>query len=124
MRESPYELRISNWGSDVCSSDLFGRNGISSIRGDIGHYHAGAFRRETTCRGRTDAARAAGHNRDLALKSFHSISPLSQIRLHACHWAEWAGAIALDQIRVTFSFARSDELRVGQAWVSPCRSRW
>src|SRR3546814_15562405 len=100
-------MRISDWSSDVCSSDL-----------------------ETTCRGRTDAARAAGHNRDLALKSFHSISPLSQIRLHACHWAEWAGAIALDQIRVTFSFAisqqslgRSEERRVGTECVSTCRSR-
>src|SRR3546814_16340974 len=117
-------MRISDWSSDVCSSDLeplnregdkrldgfdvggieclpcsrssyFGRNGISSISGDIGHYHAGAFRRETTCRGSTDAARDAGHTRDLAPKSFHSLYPLSQLRLHQCHWEEWAGAIAL-----------------------------
>src|SRR3546814_16436943 len=96
-------MRISDWSSDVCSSDLqicshisgiimqyvepteplnregdkrldgfdvggieclpcsrssyFGRNGISSISGDIGHYHAGAFRRETTYRGRHDPDR-------------------------------------------------------------------
>src|SRR3546814_1835724 len=56
-------MRISDWSSDVCSSDLR----------DIGHDHRSAFARQRLAIGAAQSGPAARHQRDLACYPAHNI---------------------------------------------------
>src|SRR3546814_13020529 len=99
-------MRISDWSSDVCSSDLF----VIGEPGAIG----GAARRlvgpEIGERGR----RRHAHGEDYA--GFVAVSADEERhvdRLTARKNAPWR-----------FAHQRSEERRVGKECVSTCRSRW
>src|SRR3546814_19355747 len=99
-QKTAYELRISDWSSDVCSSDLGA--------------HLRLLRR---------AARSRGHGRDRrALRRGRlrgDEDPLSPRRLARRHRRPRDGAPTYRQPP-----GRSEERRVGKECVSTCRSRW
>src|SRR3546814_3882645 len=97
-QKTAYEMRISDWSSDVCSSDLARR-----IQKDYFHRH-----------GTTLAGLMAEHAIDPTdyLDDVHDIA-LDQLERDA---PLVAGIAALP--------GRSEERRVGKECVSTCRSRW
>src|SRR3546814_16043477 len=99
-------MRISDWSSDVCSSDLVG------AQADRPAAIAGLQHSDDA--GTTEAA-------------MHLDAPFRQLGRHHV-----AGALLLEaefgmgvQVAPPFGhLRRSEERRVGKEWVSTCRSRW
>src|SRR3546814_19425048 len=96
-------MRISDWSSDVCSSDLFLDRGlvkpplfVQSIFGILGGIGA-------------DPENVL-HMKRIADKLFGD----------AFHWS----VLAAGRFQLPFVTLRSEERRVGKEWVSTCRSRW
>src|SRR3546814_10234367 len=94
-QKTAYDMRISDWSSDVCSSDLLGNSP----------------KLHSFCHFIWPGKQL--WNRDLdALADPSFISELG--RLTGCHFERaWQT-----------SLRRSEERRVGTECVSPCRSRW
>src|SRR3546814_19639545 len=96
-------MRISDWSSDVCSSDLPIAEHHKTWMLDNGQWQACAP---------DQAGRTAG---------FHLSSLYSPVGWRS--WIEiaraWESAAMSDS-----RSARSEELRVGKAWVSTCSIRW
>src|SRR3546814_2293687 len=103
-QKTAYELRISDWSSDVCSSDLRGEFGA-------GQDHGGG-------------ARTQGQGGHLALEiglgGVGAGHPLHRLLVGQVR------GLAVDHQRVLDLAAldRSEERRVGKECVSTCRSRW
>src|SRR3546814_6472139 len=102
-QKTAYEMRISDWSSDVCSSDLEGVMDASV--------------EENACR-ENDQAVLRTPPRGPAIRQ--TMKPSS-------------GAMRMKRIHSTFAsvltelcttLTRSDERRVGKECVSTCRSRW
>src|SRR3546814_3146844 len=101
-QKTAYELRISDWCSDVCSSDLEILRGF--VRGieqkRSAHHHA------------------VGVMRDILGARNRLQQPFDRIgRKGIGGDQEVADAFVAHALR-------SEERRVGKGWVSPCRSRW
>src|SRR3546814_7301302 len=95
-QKTAYEMRISDWSSDVCSSDLdfrFGGADANVIGGD--RHVAGAEQAET-----------AGHDVTVDARD------------------DRQGAFLQTLEQVDDVVLRSEERRVGKEGVSTCRSRW
>src|SRR3546814_17138170 len=93
-QKTAYEMRISDWSSDVCSSDL---------------------RRQRHRRGTADR----GRHRLLD----QLVERLEAERLQHRRGLRLAGAdVAAHEVVALLQ--RSEERRVGKECVSPCRSRW
>src|SRR3546814_5211892 len=101
-QKTAYEMRISDWSSDVCSSDL--RHFHSSIPAPM----IPSVRRS----GRRNHAEDGGVIRACSNRRFsstgHRNPPIPSVRL------------AIDGLDPF----RSEERRVGKECVSPCKSRW
>src|SRR3546814_10535774 len=103
-QKTAYEMRISDWSSDVCSSDLTGRD--PALRAD--HRleqlipHARRHQHEPRLRD-ADGEDVEGGAVDLQLVA--------------------ALVVPVDQ-EVLPALRRSEERRVGKECVSTCRSRW
>src|SRR3546814_3216454 len=98
-QKTAYEMRISDWSSDVCSSDLLSGDKVYGELFDL-----------------TDEAEM-GHiqlSRDADLLV---VAPASADLL-----AKMAQGRADDLASTVL--LRSEERRVGKEWVSTCRSRW
>src|SRR3546814_1488801 len=96
-QKTAYEMRISDWSSDVCSSDLQAFPDGIGKRGRIGR---GAEGRGALCRGHAE-----------------------QIDVGVAHGL--ADPLVLDRPSALGRHAfRSEERRVGKECVSTCRSRW
>src|SRR3546814_14795320 len=112
-QKTAYEMRISDWSSDVCSSDLvvFAHPGVAAQFLD---QHRGA-----------DAGRLVGG------PGHHVLADLVEAEAaveHARRVAvvldeHLAGHLRVAQLRVALH-VRSEERRVGKECVSTCRSRW
>src|SRR3546814_2138383 len=100
-QKTAYEMRISDWSSDVCSSDLHDQLHRPGERSK-------EFGRQTSVYSAGDTAisllPASGEDWQQCL---HPGTPADVHRL---------GTLAMDD--------RSEERRVGKEWVSTCRSRW
>src|SRR3546814_14229965 len=94
-------MRISDWSSDVCSSDLQGQN-ISRIK----------FRDSRACGFKRCAK--TGTVQQLLDKNAVAI-----IQTHHIHLQ-----LAENDQRILRHIGRSEERRVGKECVSTCRSRW
>src|SRR3546814_9531424 len=94
-QKTAYEMRISDWSSDVCSSDLFFRR-----HGQNGNVAEVPLRRQPCERERHSDEHFPLHN-----------SPDDGASQHRLRLAESVAA-------------RSEERRVGKECVSTCRSRW
>src|SRR3546814_1944799 len=116
-QKTAYEMRISDWSSDVCSSDLVGADAAAT---------ALAWRGDDRLDARIDrdsalVARAIGDERRRS-------TPL-RIRHDSDHDHIVSGPVppvrdrcaAADHSRALF---RSEERRVGKECVSTCSSRW
>src|SRR3546814_8472576 len=97
-QKTAYEMRISDWSSDVCSSDLL--IVLEQVHGDLELEadSAGADQAQ-------DHGRAGG------------FLQTEQRRVHE-------GRHGGGNDRAGDDRGRSEERRVGQEWVSTCRSRW
>src|SRR3546814_11139818 len=100
-------MRISDWSSDVCSSDL----GIHAEPVTFGLKLAEAYAEFARCRKRMAAAREEIATCAIsgAVGTFANIDP--RVEAHV------AGKLGL-------AVERSEERRVGKECVSTCRSRW
>src|SRR3546814_15361112 len=96
-------MRISDWSSDVCSSDL--RIANYSVAGKTGTAHK---------------ASAGSYAKNNYTSAFAGIVPASNPRL--------VGVVVIDDPKKgSYSggtVSRSDERRVGKECVRTCRSRW
>src|SRR3546814_3198248 len=110
-QKTAYEMRISDWSSDVCSSDLM-RIAVMGAGGVGGFYGA--------------KLAEAGHDVVLIARGRH----LEAIREHGLSIENLSdgrvsrSAVAVTDDPASIGRARSEERRVGQECVSPCRSRW
>src|SRR3546814_5552118 len=97
-QKTAYDMRISDWSSDVCSSDLFVHLGVGVLEDlqvpALGHR---AFKR--------DAARL-----EEAVETHHAKADRTLARRAVFGAGHLVG--------------RSEERRVGKEGVSTCRSRW
>src|SRR3546814_14992993 len=117
-------MRISDWSSDVCSSDLI----------ELGDAELGAVAVqcvELRARDRILDAGGAVDGRHIVIRHRQirgqaprpaAIETQAVERLRAGHFMDQM-SIALDQRRIGAEI-RSEERRVGQECVSTCRSRW
>src|SRR3546814_1062000 len=96
-QKTAYEMRISDWSSDVCSSDLAGE--VAPLH--VAHGVAAGLTGDQARRG--EVAQRSGH-----------VVELHVVELHVLPGREVAPAPAV----------RSEERRVGKECVSTCRSRW
>src|SRR3546814_14661871 len=113
-------MRISDWSSDVCSSDLLGedhaRRAAPLGRGAETHAH-GRLKRESPAPARTarrldvDAPNKSWHDGVGNDINYLPSSPGPRVR-------------ASRGPRTRFTAGRSEERRVGTECVSTCRSRW
>src|SRR3546814_3824762 len=112
-QETAYELRISDWSSDVCSSDLHGLP--PGDRRQFGK-HLRALGRLRRCH------RAADHpSLDAVEDRRHPEEVEGDVEAIAGIESRPVRAIGRDIIRLA---GRSEERRVGKECVSTCRSRW
>src|SRR3546814_19049403 len=105
-QKTAYEMRISDWSSDVCSSDLYSRDAYEEGYGKLGHV---AFDLRSMAR----AAPALARHQ--AWRSVYGIV---------------ARFVRNEKLRQALSFHtllvggnRSEDRRVGKECVSTCRSR-
>src|SRR3546814_14244949 len=96
-QKTAYEMRISDWSSDVCSSDL-----LAHLAGDVVLGGVPPQSQPRPCGGRARAHAAA--------------APAQRGHHRAGYAGDHAGAVAARH--------RSEERRVGKECVSTCRSRW
>src|SRR3546814_1531998 len=103
-QKTAYEMRIRDWSSDVCSSDLLSGDGDE---GELGGFAL------------LDLAPVEGARRGVAAGGGErgEIEPVARALA-----AAGDAAIALPLAAVVGD--RSEERRVGKECVSPCRSRW
>src|SRR3546814_16208321 len=129
-QKTAYELRISDWSSDVCSSDLHA--GLLHSSRDTGTLPPIQLRgpfcgpRPRQLRRNNKSIRAFRHNYDRALKEKRRWAPIPH--------RETPAPSPLSDLQQTgsgccclllcFNLQRSEERRVGKECVSTCRSRW
>src|SRR3546814_1423726 len=121
-QKTAYEMRISDWSSDVCSSDLIDPDVSGGIFDCTGFGDADQSR---LCRAIDSQIRhcmltgvgCGIHDRSTALTQHYF-----QLILHAKPCAQEINAHRTRPVR-KLQF-RSEERRVGKECVSTCRSRW
>src|SRR3546814_5181556 len=108
-QKTAYEMRISDWSSDVCSSDLPQRQ--------IAHEARIVVLGQPRCLG-GDRAQQVGQRLDLALVIISQDMPGHPVLVPRMPDADpHAAEIVADMLR-------SEERRVGKECVRTCRSRW
>src|SRR3546814_1647235 len=111
-QKTAYEMRISDWSSDVCSSDL-----SSPTLSPDGRLLVLAKRVVDF-----DANKASS---SLWIENLLARDAAPPVRLTPEDWNVNSPAFGPDGKTVYFlSGKRSEERRVGKECVSPCRSRW
>src|SRR3546814_18576809 len=100
-------MRISDWSSDVCSSDL----------------HRGSFSSFAALAG-AEGVRAARARMASAAPSFMSDLRLAVVVEGAACGSRLSATGTIGLPAVHRSLRRSEERRVGKECVSKCRSRW
>src|SRR3546814_14367449 len=128
-------MRISDWSSDVCSSDLSGQpNGVFE-RVDAGRFAAAVgedFPARCPIAFWFDAPRVDAAHRALAAEAVGDVGDEFGTRDRGAVHRDLVGAREQPRARVVgaaHSAAdgkrhRSEERRVGKECVSPCSSRW
>src|SRR3546814_11784157 len=113
-QKTAYEMRISDWSSDVCSSDLLLESGVFRPRNRLDPAVDGGQQ--------VVAAAKAGAQLD-ALRGW--ICGGAAFRLAGAEREELAATLRVEhQRQAEVRVLRSEERRVGKECVSTCRSRW
>src|SRR3546814_12161050 len=112
-----YEMRIRDWSSDVCSSDLLRTAGAAEVQTLSADVASDADMQKLA-----PAIAAMGEAADLVVNSAGIVSGglLSDVPME--EWRRLHEVNVLGLLRVLH--ARSEERRVGKECVSTCRSRW
>src|SRR3546814_19509685 len=112
-------MRISDWSSDVCSSDLFGRAGAQAMGFDV------EFSARSTPRQDATFAKAIRESSvPVILPTFlQSAYQGGHKILENLPLPPFRNAAQLASVNI-FADGRSEERRVGKECVSTCRSRW
>src|SRR3546814_19055716 len=117
-QKTAYEMRISDWSSDVCSSDLSRRNQRSAggadrrATDDGGHYIAARFN------GPSDAFNHFAQDANFNRGTYRAMEDAWAASVRAGH------RVMVDIVPHYDGLSRSEERRVGQECVSTCSSRW
>src|SRR3546814_19875245 len=96
-------MRISDWSSDVCSSDLSGAGLEAAIRRDMASTIAAELDNAAF-----NGAGSSGEPEGVLTNSTYNITSTAA----SATWAGFRSAV------------RSEERRVGKECVSTCRTRW
>src|SRR3546814_5262082 len=102
-QKTAYEMRISDWSSDVCSSDLGIESQLDALHSHTVRLRSGGY----IVLNATEALVAIDVNSGRATRERHIEETAVKTNLEAA-----------DEI------GRSEERRVGKECVSTCRSRW
>src|SRR3546814_3298802 len=105
-QKTAYEMRISDWSSDVCSSDL-------DTYGGAAPHGGGAFSGKDP----TKVDRSAAYAARYLAKNVVAAGLADKCTLQLSY------AIGVSQ-PLSLYVDRSEERRVGKEWVSPGRARW
>src|SRR3546814_12290570 len=109
-------MRISDWSSDVCSSDLSCSGAIFTVRSMTKGEFAGHKKERQTCENSCSSRRRCSHLR------YRAPQWLNIMVLVAAGVA--AMMLRADMTAITGPLGpRSEERRVGKEWVSTCKSR-
>src|SRR3546814_12519092 len=106
-QKTAYEMRISDWSSDVCSSDLYSH----ACRA------AAALRLPPQPASRSRSSSSSSSHKPQATSHSHHAHPSRPPRTHRSPAAAAGGRCARAR-------GRSEERRVGKACVRTCESRW
>src|SRR3546814_19011657 len=109
-QKTAYEMRISDWSSDVCSSDLSKHEAASATA-------ASSPTRNICCR----SGRSASISATRAISAGATINKRARLKRNGC---ARNGPLYASLIATSIAPSRSDERRVGKECVSTCRSRW
>src|SRR3546814_20347567 len=119
-QKTAYEMRISDWSSDVCSSDLRRAGSVAASISLDGL-------REALLRERERTGRAVRHNRrirpQIGRDGGSSFRTQCFLKLGRCQ-ADERSQVWNEAARLRVSLPGSEERRVGKECVSTCRSRW
>src|SRR3546814_15923158 len=117
-QKTAYELRISDWSSDVCSSDLIAQCCWANEREIEIRTELDAVK--TQCIGK--AVAPVGQVERLGLRNIDKTpDPEGRVDDEA---AERLGGLSELELPQEVQEIRSEERRVGKEGVSTCRSRW
>src|SRR3546814_15372761 len=94
-------MRISDWSSDVCSSDLYGSGAVAGV---------------VNIKTKTDI--------DGLELNFNTSVPFDSGGEEYRARAVWGQTFSRGHILLAADYSRSEERRVGKECVSTCRSRW
>src|SRR3546814_15044435 len=118
-QKTAYELRISDWSSDVCSSDLCVLN---QQPGPLRTGNASLYKEQAALGIRTD-------DFQILLRAL----PIPHVTSHLLVLEDATGILAITRravgtVRNGYAVGgaqtRSEEGRGGKGWVDKCRSRW
>src|SRR3546814_14767812 len=107
-------MRISDWSSDVCSSDLLGEEAQAAL------LHFPAYRREAVA----DPFRVDHASRLAQFVRWYIVTTQAPPRPRLCCSAVRAPSTCRGPALPRSCSTRSEERRVGKECVSTCRSRW
>src|SRR3546814_19198961 len=117
-QKTAYEMRISDWSSDVCSSDLRGTQEQLAVLTRIAFADLLIEKGKPASLMLDDALVFADDDRfEVMLDILTEAAQRMQIIILSCRTSAYRG---LDANRIL----RSDERRVGNGCVRTCRSRW
>src|SRR3546814_12933912 len=110
-QKTAYEMRISDWSSDVCSSDL------ENTWEQIAMFFPGLTRE--------DLPDGEGWAVEMLSLSTHNGTHMdAPWHYHSTTDNGASPAPSIDEAPLDLFFRRSEERRVGKECVSTCRSRW
>src|SRR3546814_18662502 len=114
-------MRISDWSSDVCSSDLIGLGfGLLNLAARFARFVGEHQRREQKLAHLGAALDSAG----LFVDKRRELAKLLLLPVGAVDVIGPPGAIQVDVSPFSPPRSRSEERRVGKEGVRTCRSRW
>src|SRR3546814_13151466 len=119
-QKTAYEMRISDWSSDVCSSDLRKRTPTiarAAAKARTPGSSTGIARQQVVARKLRLAAKIDGIAEPRPARRKLLVAPFDQPHPHRCRDIE-GRHLGQRQHR------RPEERRVGNEGVRPCRSRW
>src|SRR3546814_19160249 len=127
-QKTAYEMRISDWSSDVCSSDLVEAYAAGRVEAVITFASEGPALEASGARRIFDSRQLPGEIVDVLVVDRQRVNPEQRKRLRAL----WFDALRAWQdqraktdphLLARLVLTRSEERRDGKECVSPCRSR-
>src|SRR3546814_13997395 len=128
MQKTAYEVRIRDWSSDVCSSDLVAdllpaRADLRAVVGPVKDAIGGRVFRVRWFGGNDGQLAVKGERMNTAHEVFVFGGELTDLGHDSLLGGEVEKAIGGHRFR-RWESGRSEERRVGKECVSTCRSRW